>query len=61
MERQIQDALTWLGVEWDEGPFLQSETAKGKLEAPKSNRPMRYLNSFLRSRPTIELFWAAPA
>ena len=25
MTRQIQDALAWLGVEWDEGPFLQSE------------------------------------
>lgn len=25
MTRQIQDALAWLGLEWDEGPFLQSE------------------------------------
>ena len=25
MTRQIQEALSWLGVEWDEGPFLQSE------------------------------------
>ena len=25
MTRQIQDSLHWLGVEWDEGPFLQSE------------------------------------
>jgi len=25
MTRQIQSALTWLGVEWDEGPFLQSD------------------------------------
>jgi glutamyl-tRNA synthetase len=25
MTRQIQEALAWLGVEWDEGPFLQSE------------------------------------
>jgi len=25
MTRQIQEALTWLGVEWDEGPHLQSE------------------------------------
>ncbi|HEX4953241.1 MAG TPA: glutamate--tRNA ligase [Thermoanaerobaculia bacterium] len=25
MTRQIQSALTWIGVEWDEGPFLQSE------------------------------------
>jgi glutamyl-tRNA synthetase len=24
MTRQIQEALAWLGVEWDEGPFLQS-------------------------------------
>jgi glutamyl-tRNA synthetase len=26
MTRQIQDALRWLGVTWDEGPFLQSES-----------------------------------
>jgi glutamyl-tRNA synthetase len=25
MTRQIQSALAWIGVEWDEGPFLQSE------------------------------------
>ena len=25
MTRQIQAALTWIGIEWDEGPFLQSE------------------------------------
>jgi glutamyl-tRNA synthetase len=25
MTRQIQDALSWLGVRWDEGPYLQSE------------------------------------
>ncbi len=25
MTRQIQDALAWIGIEWDEGPFLQSE------------------------------------
>src|ERR671921_2260903 len=25
MTRQIQDALEWTGVVWDEGPFLQSE------------------------------------
>jgi glutamyl-tRNA synthetase len=25
MTRQIQDALAWTGVAWDEGPFLQSE------------------------------------
>ncbi|HVR29170.1 MAG TPA: glutamate--tRNA ligase, partial [Thermoanaerobaculia bacterium] len=25
MTRQIQDALRWLGVTWDEGPHLQSE------------------------------------
>ena len=25
MTRQIQSALAWTGVEWDEGPFLQSE------------------------------------
>src|SRR5262249_15130266 len=24
MTRQIQDALVWIGVEWDEGPYLQS-------------------------------------
>ncbi len=25
MTRQIQSALAWIGTEWDEGPFLQSE------------------------------------
>jgi glutamyl-tRNA synthetase len=25
MTRQIQSALAWIGVRWDEGPFLQSE------------------------------------
>jgi glutamyl-tRNA synthetase len=25
MTRQIQSALAWIGIEWDEGPFLQSE------------------------------------
>ena len=25
MIRQIQSALAWIGVVWDEGPFLQSE------------------------------------
>lgn len=25
MTRQIQEALAWIGVVWDEGPFLQSE------------------------------------
>lgn len=25
MTTQIKDALAWLGLEWDEGPFLQSE------------------------------------
>src|SRR3954454_18375623 len=25
MPRQIQSALAWIGVVWDEGPFLQSE------------------------------------
>src|SRR5688572_9832211 len=25
MTRQIQDAMRWLGVNWDEGPLLQSE------------------------------------
>jgi glutamyl-tRNA synthetase len=25
MTRQIQSALAWIGVEWDEGPYLQSE------------------------------------
>jgi glutamyl-tRNA synthetase len=28
MTRQIQEALTWLGVAWDEGPFLQSERSE---------------------------------
>ena len=25
MTRGILEALTWLGLNWDEGPFLQSE------------------------------------
>lgn len=25
MTQQIQSALAWIGIEWDEGPFLQSE------------------------------------
>jgi glutamyl-tRNA synthetase len=25
MTRQIQSALAWIGIQWDEGPFLQSE------------------------------------
>src|SRR5215212_12080851 len=25
MTRQIQSALAWIGIVWDEGPFLQSE------------------------------------
>src|SRR5690349_8756443 len=25
MTRQIQSALAWIGIAWDEGPFLQSE------------------------------------
>lgn len=25
MTKQIQSALAWIGIEWDEGPFLQSE------------------------------------
>ncbi len=32
MTRQIQEALAWLGVEWDEGPFLQSERVERHLE-----------------------------
>lgn len=32
MTRQIQEALTWLGVEWDEGPFLQSERVERHRE-----------------------------
>jgi glutamyl-tRNA synthetase len=32
MTRQIQDALKWLGVSWDEGPFLQSERVAGHLK-----------------------------
>lgn len=33
MTRQIQDALAWLGLEWDEGPFLQSERIERHREA----------------------------
>lgn len=32
MTRQIQDALTWLGVSWDEGPVLQSRQVERHLE-----------------------------
>jgi len=28
MTRQIQEGLSWLGVEWDEGPLLQSERSE---------------------------------
>ena len=27
-ERAIEDGLAWLGIEWDEGPFRQSERAE---------------------------------
>jgi glutamyl-tRNA synthetase len=32
MTRQIQESLTWLGVEWDEGPLLQSERVERHRE-----------------------------
>ena len=32
MTRQIQEALAWVGVEWDEGPFLQSERVERHRE-----------------------------
>ena len=32
MSAQIKSALTWLGISWDEGPFLQSE----RIEAHRS-------------------------
>ena len=32
MTRQIQDALKWLLVSWDEGPILQSDRIAGHLE-----------------------------
>ncbi len=32
MTRQIQEALSWLGVAWDEGPFLQSERVERHRE-----------------------------
>ena len=28
MTRQIQDAMTWLGITWDEGPHLQSDNVE---------------------------------
>src|SRR5947209_12131727 len=30
---QILDALTWLGLDWDEGPIFQSERAERHAEA----------------------------
>ncbi|MFN7961805.1 MAG: glutamate--tRNA ligase [Thermoanaerobaculia bacterium] len=45
MTHQIQSALAWIGIEWDEGPFLQSERlprhterALELLEADKAYR-----------------------
>jgi glutamyl-tRNA synthetase len=32
MTRQIQSALAWIGVEWDEGPFLQSAREQRHVE-----------------------------
>ena len=32
MTRGIEEALRWIGVEWDEGPFLQSERLPRHLE-----------------------------
>src|ERR1044072_2688647 len=33
MTRQIEEALRWTGVAWDEGPFLQSERQPRHAEA----------------------------
>src|SRR5260221_14374064 len=33
MTRQIEEALRWSGVAWDEGPFLQSERLPRHREA----------------------------
>src|SRR5436305_6935913 len=35
MTRQIQSALAWIGVVWDEGPFLQSERLARHRERAK--------------------------
>ena len=32
MTRQIQDALGWLGVKWDEGPLMQSDNVAAHLK-----------------------------
>jgi glutamyl-tRNA synthetase len=32
MTRQLQDALGWLGVKWDEGPFMQSDNVAAHLK-----------------------------
>src|SRR5947199_8569260 len=32
MTRQIEEALRWSGVAWDEGPFLQSERLARHVE-----------------------------
>ena len=31
MTRQIQDALGWLGIKWDEGPFMQSDNVSSHV------------------------------
>src|ERR671937_851723 len=33
MTRQIESALAWCGIVWDEGPFLQSERLPRHVEA----------------------------
>ena len=39
MTRQIEEALRWSGVAWDEGPFLQSERSRGTPSgAPAARR-----------------------
>ena len=44
MTRQIQSALAWVGVEWDEGPFLQSARVGRHREraAELLNRELAY-------------------
>ena len=32
MTRQIQDALGWMGIKWDEGPFMQSDNVAGHVK-----------------------------
>jgi glutamyl-tRNA synthetase len=47
MTAQIQDALSWVGVTWDEGPFLQSE---------RLARHQQVAEQFLRSGAAYRCF-----